>query len=145
MAYAQDGSATALEKIAGGLRAPIIEPFVTKSTGVAKKIDAELTGRASVLLGAGRQKTGDAIDFAVGFSAVKKTGEHVDLDEPLHRAPAVALLQSVVNHVPRLQHSLWNFRTIFFNKIRPAVVMNKFNRMHGVDSIVTALVRVNRK
>ncbi len=33
--------------------------------------------------GAGRQKAGDAIDFAVGISGIKKIGEHVDLDEPL--------------------------------------------------------------
>jgi len=35
------------------------------------------------LLSAGRQKTGDQIDFAVGISRIKKIGEHVDLDEPL--------------------------------------------------------------
>ena len=35
------------------------------------------------LLGAGREKAGDAIDFAVGISGIKKIGEHVDLDEPL--------------------------------------------------------------
>src|SRR3984893_6516463 len=81
--YAQDGDATALEKILAVHRAPIIRSLPAKSAGAVKKMDAELIGRASVLLGAGRQKAGDAIDFAVGFSGIKKTGEHVDVDEPL--------------------------------------------------------------
>src|SRR5712691_6088666 len=83
LVYAQDGDATALEKIADLHRAPIVHPLPAKSAGVVKKMDAELIGRASVLLGAGRQKTGDAIDFAVGISGIKKIGEHVDRDEPL--------------------------------------------------------------
>jgi thymidine phosphorylase len=81
--YAQDGDATTLEKILEVRRATVIEPLRAKSAGTVKKMDAELIGRASVLLGAGRQKPGDAIDFAVGFSGIKKTGEHVDVDEPL--------------------------------------------------------------
>jgi len=46
-------------------------------------MDAESIGRASVLLGAGRQKTGDAIDFAVGISGLKKIGETINRDEAL--------------------------------------------------------------
>jgi len=81
--YAQDGDATALETILDVHRAPIVQPLPAKLSGIVKKMDAELIGRASVLLGAGRQKTGDAVDFAVGISGIKKIGEHVDLDEPL--------------------------------------------------------------
>src|SRR6266404_5507138 len=83
LVYAQDGDATALEKITDLHRAPIVQPLLSKSSGRIKKMDAELIGRASVLLGAGRKKTGDTIDFAVGISGIKKIGEHVDLDEPL--------------------------------------------------------------
>ncbi len=83
LVYAQDGDATALEKITNLHRAPIVKPLLSKSSGRIKKMDAELIGRASVLLGAGRQRAGDAIDFAVGISGIKKIGEHVDLDEPL--------------------------------------------------------------
>ena len=46
-------------------------------------MDAEIIGRASVLLGAGRQRANDAIDFAVGFSQIKKIGEYVKAHEPL--------------------------------------------------------------
>jgi pyrimidine-nucleoside phosphorylase len=83
MVYAQDGDATALERIIDVHKAPVIKPLPAKSAGTVKKMDAELIGRASVLLGGGRQKPGDTIDFAVGFSGIKKTGEHVDVDEPL--------------------------------------------------------------
>lgn len=83
LVYAQDGDATALEKITELHRAPIVQPLPAKSAGKVQKMDAELIGRASVLLGAGRQKTGDQIDFAVGISGIKKIAEHVDRDEPL--------------------------------------------------------------
>ncbi len=83
MVYAQDGDATTLEKITEEHRAPIVEPLKAKKRGKVKKMDAELIGRASVLLGGGRQTSEDQIDFAVGMSAIKKIGEDVDLGEPL--------------------------------------------------------------
>ena len=81
--YAQDGDATTVEKMAEVHRAPIIRPIPAKKKGTVKKMDAQLIGRASVLLGGGRQKAGDAIDFAVGMSGIKKVGEKVARDEPL--------------------------------------------------------------
>jgi thymidine phosphorylase len=83
LVYAQDGDATALEKILEVHRAPFIEPLTAKKSGMIKKMDAELIGRASVLLGGGRQKTGDTIDFAVGISGIKKVGERINKGEPL--------------------------------------------------------------
>jgi pyrimidine-nucleoside phosphorylase len=83
LVYAQDGDATALERMLEVHTAPVIRPLPAKTAGTVRKMDAALIGRASVLLGAGRQKAGDAIDFAVGMSAIKKTGEKVDKAEPL--------------------------------------------------------------
>ena len=83
LVYAQDGDATFLEKILEQHCAPIVEPWPAKLAGVVKRIDAELIGRASVLLRAGRRRPTDPIDFAVGFSKIKKVGEQVGLDEPL--------------------------------------------------------------
>jgi thymidine phosphorylase len=83
LVYAQDGDATALEKMTEVHRAPVIEPLPAKSAGKIKKMDAELIGRASVHLGAGRQRADDKIDFAVGFSGIKKIGEKVARGEPL--------------------------------------------------------------
>jgi len=83
LVYAQDGDATALEEMTEVHRAPVIEPWLAQSTGRVKKMDAELIGRASVLLGAGRQRADDKIDFAVGFSGIKKVGEKIARNEPL--------------------------------------------------------------
>jgi len=83
LVYAQDGDATALEKILTLHPAPVVRPLLAETGGKVKKMNAELIGRASVLLGAGRQKAGDPIDFAVGISGIKKIAERVDLNEPL--------------------------------------------------------------
>ena len=105
LVYAQDGDATMLERILEQHRAPIIEPWPAKAAGDVKRIDAELIGRASVLLGAGRQRTADPIDFAVGFSKIKKVGEHVDLDEPVFMIHA-RNERSIVNITPLLQKAV---------------------------------------
>jgi thymidine phosphorylase len=83
MVYAQDGDATALEKITELHKAPIIHPLRARSAGVVQKMDAELIGRASVFLGAGRTQAEDQIDYAVGFSQIKKIGERVEANELL--------------------------------------------------------------
>src|SRR5437016_5069816 len=83
LVYAQDGDATTLEKISDLHRAPIVHPIPAKKNGCVKKMDAELIGRASLLLGGGRQKAGDEIDFAVGLSGIKKIDEGVEKNEPL--------------------------------------------------------------
>jgi pyrimidine-nucleoside phosphorylase len=105
LVYAQDGDATVVEKILEQHRATIIQPWPAKSAGTVKKIDAELIGRASVMLGAGRQKADDAIDFAVGFSKIKKVGEHVDLNEPLFMIHA-RNERSIVNITPLLEKAV---------------------------------------
>ena len=83
LVYAQDGDASSLEKITEVHRAPIIHPLLAQTSGTVTKMDAETIGRASLLLGGGRQKVDDTIDFAVGFSGIKKIGERVEKDEPL--------------------------------------------------------------
>jgi pyrimidine-nucleoside phosphorylase len=83
LVYAQSGDATALETIMDFHAAPIVRPFPAKTSGKITKMDAELIGRASVLLGAGRQRATDKVDFAVGFSEIKKIGEQIEADEPL--------------------------------------------------------------
>ncbi|HEY4284384.1 MAG TPA: thymidine phosphorylase [Chthoniobacterales bacterium] len=83
LVYAQDGDATALEIMREIHAAPVVQPIPSKSAGTLRKMDAESVGRASLLLGAGRQQSDDAIDFAVGISGLKKIGETVVKDEPL--------------------------------------------------------------
>ncbi len=70
--------------LAAGL--PVAEhqiPLPAPRPGYIAKADAEAIGRAALLLGAGRAKTTDAIDHAVGISDLKKVGEFVEQGEPL--------------------------------------------------------------
>jgi thymidine phosphorylase len=83
MVEAQDGDASSLENLAHICRAPIVQPLLAAKSGTIAKVDAEAVGRASVLLGGGRQKADEAIDPAVGVSQLKKIGERVEADEPL--------------------------------------------------------------
>ena len=83
LVYAQDGDATTLENLLKIRNAPLIQPFLARKSGTIRKMDAEAIGRASVLLGGGRQRADDKIDYAVGFSGIKKIGEKVEAEEPL--------------------------------------------------------------
>ncbi|MFL6584694.1 MAG: thymidine phosphorylase [Chthoniobacterales bacterium] len=88
LVYAQDGDASALEKLTKIHAAPVERGFPAKTAGSITKMDAELIGRAALLLGAGRHHAADEIDFAVGFSGMKKIGEQVDKGEPLFQIHA---------------------------------------------------------
>jgi pyrimidine-nucleoside phosphorylase len=63
--------------------AAIQEPVLASADGVVTAVDAELIGRACLMLGAGRQKTDDTIDHAVGIAQMKKPGEAVKKGDPL--------------------------------------------------------------
>ncbi|QBG47662.1 thymidine phosphorylase [Verrucomicrobia bacterium S94] len=52
-------------------------------SGYISKCDAEAIGRAALLLGAGRTKTTDSIDPAVGISNLRKIGEPIEKGQPL--------------------------------------------------------------
>ena len=58
-------------------------PLPAPKSGYISKSDADAIGRASLLLGAGRAKTTDTIDPAVGISDLKKIGEPIEAGEPL--------------------------------------------------------------
>jgi len=52
-------------------------------SGYVTDVNAEVIGRASVLLGAGRAKVGDKIDYAAGITGIVKRGEWVEKGQPL--------------------------------------------------------------
>ncbi len=79
----QRGNARALENLATFHPAPEVVEILAPRDGVIRRIDARAIGLASVLLGAGRMVSADPIDFAVGFSGIRKTGEAVAKGEPL--------------------------------------------------------------
>jgi pyrimidine-nucleoside phosphorylase len=59
------------------------EHFTATRTGFVTRLDAEAVGVASMMLGAGRIRTADTIDPAVGILLNKKIGDRVDEGEPL--------------------------------------------------------------
>jgi len=63
--------------------AEIQESLLAPADGIVTAVDAELIGKACLMLGAGRQKTDDTIDHAVGIAQMKKPGEEVKKGEPL--------------------------------------------------------------
>ena len=63
--------------------APIRREVPATREGFVVKCSAEEIGRASIILGGGRQKTTDTIDHAVGVAGIRKFGERVAEGEPL--------------------------------------------------------------
>ena len=51
--------------------------------GFIESLDAELVGRASVVLGAGRDRVADPVDFAVGILVMAKPGDEVRAGDPV--------------------------------------------------------------
>jgi thymidine phosphorylase len=82
-------------------RAPIQHVVRAEKSGRLMKMDAEAIGRASVVLGAGRTKSSDPVDFAVGCADIKKVGARVEKDERLLTVHArdAATLEAALEHV----------------------------------------------
>ena len=85
--------------------APLRHTVHARRGGFVTRTRAEALGRASNLLGAGRTKVDDAVDYAVGLVLLVKPGERVQEGDPLmdvhHRngagvEAAIALCQDAV-------------------------------------------------
>lgn len=68
--------------------AKVQRDYKAPSAGVVQDVNAEKIGRAALLLGAGRAKTTDSIDYAAGLSNLVKIGESVAAGAPLVRLHA---------------------------------------------------------
>ena len=77
------GDIVALENPSRLPQAKIQEGFPAQQTGYVAQADAELIGKACIVLGAGRVKTTDAVDHAVGIAGIAKIGAHVEHGQPL--------------------------------------------------------------
>ncbi|MBN1669952.1 MAG: thymidine phosphorylase [Kiritimatiellae bacterium] len=77
------GETACLEDPAELLTARIREEVRAREAGTIVEVDAEKIGRACVVLGAGRRRTEDSVDPAVGVSHMKKVGETTAAEEPL--------------------------------------------------------------
>ncbi len=80
---AQGGDARTLDDTDRLPRAPVVAPLLAPADGYVTDLDPLAVGRASVQLGAGRQRKGDAIDPAVGLVLHAKPGDRVARGESL--------------------------------------------------------------
>lgn len=83
MTELQGGDPSALDDFSKLPGASIMKDYVAPEGGVVSRVDADGIGRASLVLGGGRQKTDDGIDPGVGLSNLAKVGQAVSAGERL--------------------------------------------------------------
>lgn len=88
MVEAQGGKVEDLLRLAEIHHAPVIREVMSGRGGSVRTVDAGRIGQASLELGAGRRKAGDAVDPAVGFDRLVKSGECVREGDVLARVHA---------------------------------------------------------
>ena len=74
---AQGGDISYIDDTSKFIDVSVCIEYKAEKGGYINKIDAQKIGRASVLLGAGREKKDDVIDFGAGIYLCKKTGDEV--------------------------------------------------------------------
>ena len=80
---AQEGDPSVLENPEKYPAPKAVQEITAARSGWITGIDALETGLTAVALGAGRMKTGDAIDPGAGIRFAVKTGEKVEKGQPL--------------------------------------------------------------
>jgi pyrimidine-nucleoside phosphorylase len=88
MVELQGGDSTKLEKLREHHAAPLVHDFPAARSGTLAWLDAGAVGRATVILGGGRAKASDRVDYRVGFSRLTKLGSTVEKGSPLFRIHA---------------------------------------------------------
>ena len=83
MVAAQGGDTACLDDPSRLPQAEFIQPLAAPQTGYISEIDAREVGLTAGVLGAGRQKKGDPVDYAVGIVFRRKVGDYVNSGEPL--------------------------------------------------------------
>ena len=79
----QDGDPRVIDEPSLLPSAAHVHTIPADRSGVVSALDAFLVGRASVALGAGRDRKGDPVDFAAGLRVVCKPGEQVTAGDPV--------------------------------------------------------------
>lgn len=83
MVQEQGGDISYLEQPDKFPCASVIREYTSSQSGYITKIDAEGVGIAAGILGAGRSKKEDFIDFSAGIVLQKKVNDYVEKGEPL--------------------------------------------------------------
>jgi len=102
MVTAQGGDAEVLDTLCTTVhRARYCADVKAEQSGTLTRVDAETVGRALLKIGAGRQTTGDQIDFSVGADQIRKTGIRVTAGDSLMRvhAPSKDALAQAVSEI----------------------------------------------
>ena len=82
---AQGGDAGWVERAQYGDGASVSVPVLSPADGFLTRMDTEAIGAAAVILGAGRARKEDAIDYSAGILVGKKTGDAVQKGEEIAR------------------------------------------------------------
>lgn len=82
---AQGGDARYIADIEQFNKARYIFEVTAEKSGVIKTMDTERIGEVSCMLGAGRKKLGDKIDFAAGLMVYRKLGDKVTAGDVIAR------------------------------------------------------------
>lgn len=85
---AQKGDISFLENPEKLLESKYTLEIKSEKSGIISKMDAEKIGRSASLLGAGRKKLGDELDFTAGIELKKKVGDRAEKGE------VIALMRS---------------------------------------------------
>ncbi len=88
MVECQGGDVSSLDDFTGVHPAPVVREITADTSGTIRRVDAETVGRASLALGAGRNRAEDAIDFAVGFDQLAKVGVEIATGDVIARVHA---------------------------------------------------------
>lgn len=80
---AQGGDISSVEQPEKLPTAKLIEEIVAPKAGYILGVHARLVGETAVLLGGGRAKKGDTINYAVGIQVHCKVGQKIEKDQPL--------------------------------------------------------------
>jgi pyrimidine-nucleoside phosphorylase len=94
MIAAQGGDAAVVDHPERLPAARSVHPLKARESGVVAALDAELVGRAAVLLGAGRERKDDPVDPGAGIRLVRRVGDTVragDVVLELHAGDRPAL------------------------------------------------------
>ena len=83
MVATQNGDVSYIENPEKFRKSDMVAKIISPRDGWISHMNAEKIGMASSVLGAGREKKGDAIDHSAGIVLSKKTGEFVKCGEPL--------------------------------------------------------------
>jgi len=83
MIEAQGGDAAAIDDRARLPATSLRTDIVATASGYLARLDALTVARASIVLGAGRERKGDPIDLAVGVELLARVGDRLEAGQPL--------------------------------------------------------------